>query len=296
MYNKHREIQFETYNKARKYFVDNYQTIIRLEQYLSNEVWQILNNNIREIECDYNEASSLFPFWQRYPPDDRGRQPKGDQYPWIEVGEKTIGSKLDRLLGNTFEIRDIGLPSGPDERYVIKSNFISRLSNNATKYCWLFIDIKSVGPRDDADHTVMSHNQITGNGIWNDINEGVVNDVIIARGKRTNHPFYCAMPPIYVTSNGYILPVITMVIKPVYSMLSLERYNDGGQPLRKITQVTIPNGLLLFEGPQYLNKYPNLFFPGKDDKSKNPLKMRARISFRDLRSIDKWRVKTLYLN
>jgi len=42
--------------------------------------------------------------------------------------------------------------------------------------------------------------------------------------------------------------------------------------------------------PGYLNKFPGLLFPGKDDKSKNPLKVRARVSFALLRKIAAWRV------
>ena len=59
-------------------------------------------------------------------------------------------------------------------------------------------------------------------------------------------------------------------------MLELnETKQTTGQPLSRITLACIPNGLLLTEKPNYLREYPGLLFPGKDDKDKNPQKMRA---------------------
>jgi hypothetical protein len=46
---------------------------------------------------------------------------------------------------------------------------------------------------------------------------------------------------------------------------------------------------LLAVNPNYLKQYPHLLFPGKDDKEKNPLKVRARVSFEVLRHIAPWR-------
>jgi len=46
---------------------------------------------------------------------------------------------------------------------------------------------------------------------------------------------------------------------------------------------------LLTENPNYLKRYPGLLFPGKDDKDKDPRKVRARISFELLRKIASWR-------
>lgn len=65
------------------------------------------------------------------------------------------------------------------------------------------------------------------------------------------------------------------------------------QPLLRIGLATIPNGLLLTKNPGYLNKYPGLLFPGKDDKTKNPLKVRARIDFGILEKIDPWRYQEI---
>lgn len=68
-----------------------------------------------------------------------------------------------------------------------------------------------------------------------------------------------------------------------------------GQPLSKIKIACIPNGLLLTQAPNYIKNHPHLFFPGKDDKSKDPRKIRARVSFGVLKEIDDWRVKEIYI-
>jgi hypothetical protein len=255
---------------------------------------KLITDNLTSIVADYNETSYLFPFWQNYPPDERGRQPVGDQYPWIEVGEHVFSTKLTRLVEPIFKIRDIGLPTGADLRLVLSNDTIEKITKRYSNSCWLFIDVKSVGPRDDQDHTVMSHNQISGCGKWERIEEGMRNAPMTALGRRISHPFHCSIPPLYVLSDGSTVPVIFIVVKPIYQMLSLDKGNqDRGQPLGRILLVTIPNGILLEENPNYLKKYPSLFFPGKDDKTKNPLKVRCRVSFPILRTIADWRVHTI---
>ena len=291
MFETHRKHQYAVYNAVRKKLVNDPSILINLEEYVSDQIWKILLGALNEIRRDYDEASNLYPFWQNYPPDNRGRKPVGDQIPWLDMGEHVVGDKLPRLLQQKFSIQDCGIPVGPDKRLIIKHNEIARVTKNIANACWLFIDIKSVGPRDDQEHTVMSHNQISGDGLWTDLKKGIVNTPIAAIGSRTNHKFFCAIPPIYVLSDGTILPVITLAIKPVYSMMGLTSQSDRGQPLKKIYLISIPNGLLLVENPGYLKKYPSLFFPGKDDKSKNPKKVRARISFELLSKIASWRVK-----
>ena len=294
MFNAHRTQQFSLYNQTRDYLIKNPSKLIDLERFISKEVENLIVQNIKVIEKEYNEASYLFPFWQSYPPDERGRAPKGDQYPWIEVGEHSIGIKLGRLLEKKFNVRDFGLPTGADQRLFLQSPEIDEILSIKNSAAWLFADIKSVGPRDDADHAVMSHNQISGDGIWKDINKGITNTILTAKGARTEHPFHCSIPPIYVLSDGRIAPMINVVVKPVYEMLSLST-NQSGQPLKRISLATIPNGLLLTVNPNYLNQYPGILFPGKDDKDKNPMKVRARVSFELLRRIDSWRVKDIHV-
>jgi len=296
MFNTHRQSQFEAYNRARRFFVSNPMLLINLEKLLADSLYHMIHDNIDDITADYNEASYLYPFWENYPPDSRGRQPIGDQYPWIEVGEHAIGCKLPRLLGTHYEIRDVGLPTGTDQRFAIKHNDISVVTESFTDSCWLFIDIKSVGPRDDQEHTVMSHNQISGNGEWSELNGGGKNKVMKAVGLKASHDFHCSLPPIYILNDGTILPVVLLVLKPVYRMLSLiPGSTDNGQPLERIAIIAVPNGILLEENPNYLERYPKLLFPGKDDKSKNPLKVRCRISFTLLQEIAVWRVREITL-
>lgn len=296
MFNAFRDSQYAIYNQARNYFIQNYTQLIKLEHFISLKIYEIISSNIREIVDDFNEASNLYPFWQNYPPEERGRLPRGDQYPWIEVGEHAIGDKLPRLLERYFSIRDVGLPTGSDVRLVLKHPEINNLTNGFTDTCWLFLDIKSAGPRDDKEHAVMSHNQISGSGRWDSLDGGIVNEVIIARGRNASHLFHCSIPPIYVLSDSTVIPVVILILKPVYRMLSLEaQSNDIGQPLGRISFATVPNGLLLHEQPDYLAQYPQLFFPGKDDKTKNPLKVRCRVSFAILRNIADWRCQELFV-
>src|SRR5262245_58179152 len=139
MFNEHRKKLFQEYNRARSHFVAHYQDLIGVEKYFSDALHTIISSAITEIARDYNEACSLFPFWQNYPPDERGRGPRGDQYPWIEVGEHAIGGKLSRLLQTFgFDIRDTGLPTGPDERYVLKHRDIAKSLRGFTDSAWLF--------------------------------------------------------------------------------------------------------------------------------------------------------------
>jgi hypothetical protein len=99
--------------------------------------------------------------------------------------------------------------------------------------------------------------------------------------------FYPAISPLYPLSDGKIAPTIHLFVKPVYRMLS-NGYH--GQPLESIKNICVPNGLLLTKSPNYLQMYPSLFFPGKDDKGKDPRKIRVRVSFDILKRIDGWRV------
>lgn len=169
-------------------------------------------------------------------------------------------------------------------------------SSGLTDTVWLCIDIKSVGPRDDADHTVMSHNQISGSGDWGEVAAGVFNRPMIACGARSAHDFHPALPPILILPDNSVAPVITMAVKPVYTMTPADAGQSGwmGQPLQRVDCITIPNGLLLVESPGYLHNFPGLLFPGKDAKEKDPRKLRARISFAKLRQIAQWRHTTVW--
>lgn len=291
MFTKYIQTQYTKYNEAKNYFLANPSRLIELENFLMNEILHFIDLKKPEIIRDYNEASYLYPFWKNYPPEDRGRAPTGEQIPWIEVGEQVFGNKLSRYFANNFCVKDSGLPSGSDDRCIIASERIRSILDISDS-AWVFVDIKSAGPRDNYDHAVMSPYQVSGSGDWTKIQEGVHNSPIRACGKIAQHNFLCSLSPIYVLSDGTVAPLVNFVIKPVYKMQMLGEKNIG-QPLDEIKVACIPNGLLLTASPAYLKTYPDLFYPGKDDHKKNPNKARARVSFELLREINPWRVKEI---
>lgn len=293
MFTEFAESQHTAYQQAYDYFVQNPQRLIEAEEFVMNEIIHFIDIHKPEIKRDYDEASYLYSFWRNYPPSDRGRAPKGDQYPWIEVGEQVFGNKLQRHFNANFTVKDSGLPSGSDDRCIISSERIRQILG-ITDSIWIFIDIKSEGPRDESDHAVMSPYQISGSGSWSNVEDGMKNSPIKAKGARSTHNFYCSLSPIYVLSDGTVAPLLTFAIKPVYDMLKEAGTNKTiGQPLLKIKLASIPNGILLTQKPNYNKLHPGLFFPGKDDRSKNKLKARARVSFSLLREIADWRIKEI---
>lgn len=295
MFTQFAEMQYVAYQKAYDFFEHEPQRLIEAEKFVMDEILHFIDIHRPEIKRDYDEASYLYSFWKNYPPLDRGRSPKKDQYPWIEVGEQVFGNKLQRHFNANFSVKDSGLPSGSDDRCIISSERIRQILG-FTDSVWVFIDIKSEGPRDESDHAVMSPYQISGSGDWQQIEDGMKNKPIKAKGKRSTCIFYCSQSPIYVLSDGTVAPLLTFAIKPVYDMKK-EPGTDNtiGQPLKKIKLASIPNGILLTHNPNYNKKYPGLFFPGKDDKKKNILKRRARISFSLLKEIAEWRVDEISL-
>lgn len=295
MFYKNRELMFRNYNCARDYFIDHYDVLIELEKYVTDIVNNAIVNSWSEIVRDYNEASYLNAFWANYPPDDRGRAPVGDQIPWIEVGEHAVGHKLNRIISTQYEIAEVGVPSGADNRFVLISNDILSITKGLTDRVFVFLDIKSVGPRDNFDHTVISPYQVSGDGMWNTPNENMINSTMQATGRSVSHTFYPAISPIYAFSDGKIAPTIHLFVKPVYRMMNLSEDGTKGQPLESIKNICVPNGILLTINPNYLDSYPGLFFPGKDDKKKDPKKIRVRVSFEILRMIAPWRVNDFEL-
>ncbi len=290
MFTQYAKPQYKAYIEAVNYFNGNPQKLIDAEKFVMKEILHFIDIQLPDIETDYNEASYLYSFWKNYPPLDRGRAPVGDQYPWIEVGEQVFDNKLQRYFNANFAVKDSGLPSGADDRCIISSERIRQILG-ITNSVWVFIDIKSAGPRDDFDHAVMSPYQISGSGEWNNVADGIRNMPIKAIGRTATHDFHCSLSPLYVLSDGTIAPLLTFVIKPVYGMLKdSSGKNTIGQPLEKIKVASIPNGILLTHNPNYNQLYPGLFYPGKDDQSKDKRKIRARISFVLLRQIADWRV------
>ena len=288
MFHKYQDLQYAAYHKALQFFNEHPEKLVAIERFVTNEILHFVDLHLPEIVRDYNEASYLYPFWKNYIPLERGRKPVGDQIPWIEVGEQIFGNKLSRYFNANFSVKDSGLPSGSDDRCIISSERIKGILD-ITDSVWVFIDIKSVGPRDDYNHAVMSPYQISGSGDWEVIDDGVRNQPIVATGKKTSHNFLCSLSPVYVLSDGTVAPLVTFAIKPVYDMVKNGKDTEG-QPLKIIKVASIPNGLLLTSNPNYLKQYPGLFFPGKDDKRKDPRKLRARVSFDCLKQLDSWRI------
>lgn len=288
MFNAKRLMLYRNYIAALNYFTANPQQLIELEYFITELVNTEIRTNYDEIKEDYDEASYLNPFWANYPPEDRGRAPVGDQIPWIEVGEHSVGHKLGRIIGSKYTVSEVGLPSGADNRFVIYHEEISNITHGFTDCAFVFLDIKSVGPRDNFDNTVLSPYQVSGDGIWPAPNDNLSNSAMVARGQRASHPFYPAISPLYPLTNGHVAPTIHLFVKPVYKMLS---GTQKGQPLESIEDICVPNGILLCKNPGYLTRYPGLFFPGKDDKGKDPKKIRVRVSFEILKSIASWRVQ-----
>lgn len=290
MFYEFRPQMFTHYQRARRHFLNHPDQLIHIEKYLTDIIKDVMIHNYKEIERDYNEASYLNAFWANYPPDQRGRSPVGDQIPWIEVGEHAVGHKLSRLLASRFIIAEIGLPSGADNRFVLYSKEIEYITHGFTGCAFVFLDIKSVGPRDNFNNAVISPNQVSGDGIWERPDKNLINSEMDAIGSKVSHVFYPAISPIYAFSDNSVAPTIHLFVKPVYKMLQAPY---KGQPLESIKNICVPNGLLLTKHPNYLKLYPNLFYPGKDDKSKDPKKIRVRVSFSLLKSIAPWRVQEI---
>ena len=287
MHDEHIDAMRLNYNSHRSNYIENPSQLIELEQRVTNLISEIITANWHEFKRDFDEASRNFPLWANHIPRDRGRAPRGDQIPWIEVGEHSIGHKLSRLISDVATVREIGLPFGSDDRYAITNE----------EFCaFLFCDLKSVlkDGGDDADYIVVPPQQISGNGVWQ-ADSMVHNDSVIARGQRAEHPFHPSLPPIVTSTDGGAFPSVHIFIKPVYEIQS--RVSDGdswvGQPLDHIKLICVPNGLLLTETPGYLSQYRGLFYPGKDDKSKAEESLRCRVNTRILSQIASWRVRVL---
>ncbi|MGV4329262.1 BglI family type II restriction endonuclease [Trueperella pyogenes] len=295
MYRANLSVTRETYLSARDMLISDPSILIRVEKYMDEQLKNIIHEIIDVVALEFDAASILYPFWQNYPPLERGRMPIGNQYPWIEVGEHTIGIKIARVVADKFDVSDVGFPTGADQRFVTSHPHIRELTGGLTDSVWVCVDVKSAGPTDQASNTVMSPNQVSGSGHWETEEGGVANNPMEAVGRRRSHDFYPALPPLIVLPNGKLAITLTYAIKPNYET----KFDDAtqswsGQPLERIDLVCIPNGLLLSENPGYVDKYEGLLFPGKDDKKKNPLKMRARVSFSVLNEIADWRHEEIW--
>jgi hypothetical protein len=187
------------------------------------------------------------------------------------VGETAIEHNVVRaLLEKDSSIAFPGLPSGADLRF---------LTTNALVH----FDIKVTGPNDRADEIVASPNQISGDGkFWKD---GVINSPVTIHGARASMKFQPELPPFYVLEENSLI-CLTYFLKGVYRVESL-----GNQPLSHLELICVPNGLLCFDGPRYVD-YKGLFIPGKDERDKD--KKRTRVRMEPLSEIADWRRRLLW--
>lgn len=256
-----------TYFSVRSELLHNEQAqIIALEQQYMQLLLDVVVSAVDDIYADFSQAMELAPFWVNYPPIQRGRFPKGTSIPWGEVGEKTISACLIRALSLKHpSITFPGLPLGGDIRF-------------ATQNALIHFDIKMTGPNDNPDEIVASPHQVAGDGLY--WRNGVVNSLVIVTGQRATMRFQPELPPFYILGNR-VLVCLTYFLKAVYTV---EEF--GQQPLEYLELVCVPNGLLLFDGPNY-SQIQGVLIPGKGERD-HP-KKRTRIRLEPLTTLGNWR-------
>lgn len=261
------------YNEARQSLLkDDCRKILKLEENVTNKLSKSLLDVASDIKKDFDTASQLKPYWEKYAPFQRGHKPRGEAFPWGEVGEKVIEGYVYSLAPRIFDnVRFVGVPYGHDIRFLSGDSFVH-------------IDTKSTGPTDNAEEVVSSPNQVTGTGKLEQ-NCVVYNDMVEMRGKRVRRDFQPELAPFYIIDDR-ILPTLTFYIKVVYSVKIL-----GNQPLEYLEIICVPNGLILFDGPKLINKIQGLFTPGKDEVK--VVRKRTRIKLKPLSQLDSWRCQKI---
>jgi hypothetical protein len=265
------------YESARHFFLQKPHLINEIEK----EFTDVLVNKVmlqvaEKTLIDFSKRPvELLSFWQNYPPEQRGRQPKGTSIPWLELGEKTISSNFIKRLGEVYSnIEFPGLPTGGDIRFY-------------TKNVLVHLDIKLTGPNDNPDEVVVPPNQVSGDGFKWDQN-GVLNNshpIIYLTGPtrgQVNYNFQPKLPPIYVLDNKHLL-CLTLFLEAVYDVKSL-----GDHPLKYFEISCVPNGLNMFMGPKYADT-KGLLIAGKDDNTKDEDTKRIRVRLDPLTNIHNWR-------
>ena len=265
----------QQFASLRKYYLENIAEIIEVEKQITFWLLEdILLKIAEQINIDFStQAEKLLPFWIEYPPEQRGRRPKGDSIPLLELGEKTLVSHLLSTLGRFDFVSFPGLPTGGDVRF-------------ATNTAFVHLDIKLTGPNDNPDEIVVPPNQVSGDGAY--WGSGVLNSnwpVKYVRKGRTgevNYQFQPKLPPFYILDNKPLL-CVTMFLEAVYSVSDY-----GIQPLSYFELICVPNGLIMFDSLK-LAQAANLILSGKDDKSKSEDSRRIRIRLDPLSEIAQWR-------
>ena len=263
----------QQYDQARAALMhDGCKELLQLEK----DTTELLINKITAIssgiKADFDKAAELKPFWERYAPVQRGHKPRGEAFPWGEVGEKVVEGYLYSLMPSIFDsVRFIGVPYGHDIRFMTNTAFIH-------------IDAKSTGPTDNAEEVVSSPNQVTGNGKLG--NDGkVYNEISEMKGPQVTREFQPELAPFYIVDDQ-VIPTLTYYLKIVYSVKSL-----GEQPLEYLELISVPNGLALFDGPNLNKNVDGLLTPGKDEVK--VVRKRTRIKLDPLAKLDSWRCQKI---
>jgi hypothetical protein len=260
-------LNIAAYEKVRaKLTCDNGKFLDDLERSVTLRVLKGLCRRALAIKRDFDTAIVLRPFWEKYAPLQRGHKPRGEAFPWGEVGEKVVEGHLYSVLPAVFgEIRFPGLPYGHDVRFLTSEALIQ-------------IDAKSTGPTDNPNEVVSSPNQVTGEGKLEDLL--VTNATVRVTGERSSIDFRPELPPFYIL-DGRVYPCLTYYVKVVYAVLA-----KGDQPLSYLELICVPNGLLMFDGPKF-GTHRGLLIPGKDEV--HYLRKRTRIRLDPLAAIASWR-------
>lgn len=269
-------MNLKAYKEARKLLLENNcSELLQLEQDVSHLLGKNLLTIAKRIKSDFDKATELRPFWEKYAPVQRGHKPRGEAFPWGEVGEKVVEGHLYSLIPQIFDhVRFIGVPYGHDVRF-------------ATDRAFIHIDVKSTGPTDNTEEVVCSPNQVTGNGKL-DCHGQMFNEMVEMRGPRVARKFQPELAPFYLI-DGKIIPTLTYYLKVIYSVKSL-----GEQPLEYLELISVPNGLALFDGPNLNKKVSGLLTPGKDEVK--VARKRTRIKLEPLAELDSWRCQKIKFN
>ena len=264
------------YLAARQYIINNNSNFILQEECrVTDLIIDRLASRYREIKNDFDNAYRTKEYWELYAPIQRGHKPRGEAYPWGEVGEKVLEGHLYSSLNEIFErVKFPGIPYGHDIRFSTENSFVH-------------IDIKSTGTTDNPNEVVSSPNQVTGNGMISEAGM-VYNNEVDMRGARITRKFRPELAPFYLINNQ-IIPVLTFYIKVVYDVIS-----PGNQPLKYIELICVPNGMPLFVAPNFNYLYPGILTPGKDEVGVD--RKRTRIKLNPLAKIGSWRCQKIYIN
>lgn len=270
----------QSYNNARRRFSADPGEIEDIECESRDLLLDLILASASAIERDWAHANDTLPYWIEAAPKQRGRQPKNEGIPWLEVAEHVPISHLTAEFGRRFgtEIIFPGLPTGGDLRF-------------ATQRALVHLDGKAAGPNDKHDEVVVPPYQLSGDGAITDSgtlkpNPSIKNGPLTFPGRNKPGIFYPSLPPIY-TYDGHTKLCVTSFLKVVYDVIA-----PGNQPLVHMVLAIAPNGILLHD--HGLSEMPLLFARGKDDRSKDPRDRRCRILFNALSEINEWRVTKIF--